>query len=221
MNLIHTGKGILRGEDRLQTTHPHSNRLSVNLNITQSKKVNGSKNESSSQEHMNGRQDNSHEKQKEKPTTNKAKEAGALKTKVQSKSQVNDVKQSKYDGEKNCNIKEIARNTTLFSGMNAGNFKVHGKSNNITHCAELCCQDRLCDLAVIMTGRCYTVHCYSMKDCQSKADSEDEVSDIVIAYIDNPSEKPNIKKAEHRMYHVEMSKKTVVPNPNEGEQYLT
>lgn len=221
MNLTHTGKGILKGEDRLQSTNPHSNRHSVNLNINQSKKFKESKNESSSQEHMNGKQDNSYQKQKEKPTTTKGNEAGSVKTKVKSTSQVKNVKHSKYEGDKKCNIKEIAHNTTLHSGMNAGNFKVHGKSNNITHCAELCCQDRLCDLALIMTGRCYTVQCYSMTDCQSKADPEDEVSDVVIAYLDNPSEKLNIKQGEHRMYHVEISKKTVVPNPNEGKHYLT
>lgn len=123
------------------------------------------------------------------------------------------------DGQK-CKIKRITNNATLHSGMDAGNFKLHGKSNNITHCAELCCLDRLCDIALIMTGRCYTVQCYSMKDCQSK-NAENKSPDIAIAYIDNAWKKWRIKQVEHVRHHVQRTKKTVVPNPNEGNEYVT
>lgn len=231
LKLTHTGKQFLKDEDRLQTTHPHSNHHFVSLNITQTKRVEGTKNIASSQEDRNGGHEASHAKQQDKLTTSKKKNDGmkhrAIGTKVKSKAQVTNVKDSKYvhNADKKCTIIEIANNTTLHSGMSAGNFKLHGKSNNITHCAELCCQDRLCDIALIMTDRCYTVQCYSMKDCQSKTDSDDKVSDIIVAYIDNPSKKLNngswhSKQAKHGKHHVKMSKKTVVPHPNEGNEYV-
>lgn len=230
MNLPHTEKTLLKGKDRLQTTHPHPSGHFFSLNITQSKGIEGTKKKSSRQRDGNGRHEASHKKQKDKLTSSKEKKSGmkrrAVRTKAKSKAQATNKKHNINGNDKKCSIKEIANNTTLYSGMNAGNFKLHGKSNNITHCVEFCCQDRLCDIALIMTDRCYTVQCYSMKDCQSKSDSEDKVSDIIIAYVDNPSKKLNngswhTKQAEHQMYHVQISKKTVVPNPDEGNECVT
>lgn len=147
----------------------------------------------------------------------------SVKTRVKSETQVKNVKKSKYlhKDDKKCGIIEIAKNATLNSGMDAGNFTLRGKSNDITHCAKLCCQDQLCDIALIMTGRCYTVQCYSMQDCQSK-NVDSKTVDNVIAYIDNPSKKLrsdrwDIKQAKDHVQR-KNSKKTVVPNPNEGNK---
>lgn len=117
-----------------------------------------------------------------------------------------------------CRIKRITQNGTLHSGMNSGKFKLHGKSNNITSCAEQCCRDRLCDIAVIMTDRCFTVQCYSVKDCEIK-NVESNSSDLVIAYMNNRlkthrTRDPRIKLAGDK----EVNKKTVVPNPSEGNE---
>ncbi|XP_078367102.1 uncharacterized protein LOC144651095 isoform X2 [Oculina patagonica] len=225
LNNAFKGKKILKDKEQLQTTQP--NHHFGSSNITQTKRVDDTKNRSSSQEDRQGGHEASHAKQQLKLTTSKKKKDAmkhrAARTKFKSKAQVTSVKDNKYvhNDNKKCTIIEIANNTTLHSGMSAGNFKLHGKSNNITHCAELCCQDRLCDIALIMTDRCYTVQCYSMKDCQSKTDSEDKVSDIIVAYVDNPSKELNngswhAEQAKHGKHQVEMNKKTVVPHPNEG-----
>lgn len=147
----------------------------------------------------------------------------SVKTRVKSETQVKNVKKSKYlhKDDKKCGIIEIVKNATLNSGMDAGNFTLRGKSNDITHCAKLCCQDQLCDIALIMTGRCYTLQCYSMQDCQSK-NVDSKTVDNVIAYIDNPSKKLRsdrwgIKQAKDHVQR-KNSKKTVVPNPNEGNK---
>lgn len=123
----------------------------------------------------------------------------------------------------NCRVKQIARKATLRSGMDAGKFKLHGKSHNITDCAELCCDDRLCDIAVIMTGRCYTVQCFSAKDCESKT-VRDKASSVVIAYMNNRwknyknrSSRSRVKVARYEI----RNKKTVVPNPSEGNYNVT
>lgn len=116
--------------------------------------------------------------------------------------------------DKNCTINKIEANVTLPSGMAAGKFKMRGKSNSITRCAELCCLDRLCDIAVIMADHCYTVQCFSKKDCESR---KTESSDLVIAYMDNrKNESSPVKEAAHE----QLSKKTVVPNPSKGNDYF-
>ncbi|PFX33506.1 hypothetical protein AWC38_SpisGene1570 [Stylophora pistillata] len=126
-------------------------------------------------------------------------------------------KRKKSFNDDKCNIRRITNNTTLYSGMDAGKFKLHGKSKGISACARLCCQDRLCDIAVIMTDRCYTVQCYSMEDCQSKT-SESKAPNIVIAYVNNSrkvfsDESRHNSETDHRKRE-EMSKKTMMPNPN-------
>lgn len=220
----------------MQTKHPYSKDHAIRLNVTQLSSFEDIKNNSNSQENTNGTQDAFHvqktlsAKRKDKLSTSKRKEGGlkrrSVKTKVKSETQVKNVKKSKYlhKDDKKCKIQEIAKDVTLKSGMDAGNFKLRGKSNNITHCAKLCCQDRLCDIALIMTGRCYTVQCFSIKDCQSK-NVDNKAADIVIAYIANPSKKLQsdswyIKQAKHHVQR-QISKKTVVPNPNEGNKCVT
>ena len=94
---------------------------------------------------------------------------------------------------------------------------MHGKSNNITRCAEFCCQDRLCNIAVITADRCYTGRCFSAKDCQSR---KVEFSDVVVAYVDNHWQ--NYKNGSSRIKvteHEKRNKKTNVPNPSEGNDY--
>ena len=120
------------------------------------------------------------------------------------------------DGGK-CGIKEMAQNVSLKSGMNAGNFKLHKTVHNITSCTERCCEDPLCDIAVIMTNRCYTVQCYSPKDCESK---ESETPDIIIAYLDNHlrNNQNGTTPTTHIIFNEDrkINKKTVIPNSSEG-----
>ena len=204
----------------LQTIHPPS-------------KLNkDSDNRSNITEDNNGKQHASHATEL---ATSKKRQEGLKRSRVKkrnkSEAKYKNLQQSKnfHKYGNKCHIRRISNNVTLHSGMDAGNFKIHGKSNNITNCAELCCQDQLCDIALIMTGRCYTVQCYSMEDCQSKT-SENKAPDIVIAYIDKPrkefsSESMRMRnkeagRTEHHV-HKEISKKTVVPNPNEGNECVT
>lgn len=122
-------------------------------------------------------------------------------------------------GDEKCGIQEMAQNVSLKSGMNAGNFKLHETVHNITSCTERCCEDPLCDIAVIMTNRCYTVQCYSPKDCESK---ESETPDIIIAYLDNHHQ--NNQNGTTPTPHInfngdrKINKKTVIPNSSEGKQ---
>lgn len=113
-----------------------------------------------------------------------------------------------------CNISKIEQNVTLNSGTNAGIFKMHGKSRNIDQCAARCCKDKLCDVAVIMTGRCYTVQCFSEEDCNSRKTVS---SDVIVAYKrrhwKNRTDEKFQEKEEGRE---KISKKTVVPKPSQG-----
>ena len=228
-----TGKSS-KIEDSLKTKQPYSNEHAVLLNETQLSGFQDIKIDSNSQETRNETRHAFHvikkfsSKRKDELSTSKRKKASpnrrSVKTKVKSETQVKNLRKSNYlhkDDTEKCGIIEIAKNVTLKSGMDAGNFTLHGKSNDITNCSKLCCQDQLCDIALIMTGRCYTVQCYSMQDCQSK-NVDSKTVDNVIAYIDNPSKKlrsdrRNIKQAKHHIQR-KNNKKTVVPNPNEGNK---
>ena len=227
-----TGKISPKIKDTSKTKQPYSNEHAVWLNETHLSSFEDVTIDSNSQETSNETQHAFHVKkrfsakrQKDLATSKLKRKKTApnrrsVKTKVKSEIQVENVNKSKYLHKhvKECGIIEIAKNVTLNSGMNAGNFTLRGKSNDITHCAKHCCHDLLCDIALIMTGRCYTVQCYSMQDCQSK-NVDSKTVDNVIAYIDNPFKKLrndrwNMKQANQR----KNNKKTVVPDPNEGNK---
>ena len=231
-----TGKSFPKIKDTSQTKHPYYNEHAVRLNETQLSSFEAININSNSQETRNETQKAFHVKKKfsvkrkDKLSTGKRKKGRpnrrSVKTKVKSETQIKIAKKTKYlhKDDKKCGIIEIAKNVTLNSGMNAGNFKLRGKSNDITHCAKLCCKDQLCDIALIMTGRCYTVQCYSMQDCQSK-NVDSKTVDNVIAYINNPSKKLRsdrwyMKQAKHHLQR-KSSRKTAVPNPNEGNRCVT
>ena len=192
-------KNIQNNEDSLQTTTPPSNKHVKEPCGFQI--INGN---AKIQKDKNGKQENFLENKASREVRSKTKQARSNPWKSLRKV-------------KDCNIKEIARNVTLHSSMDAGKFKMHGKSNNITRCAEFCCQDRLCNIAVIMNGRCYTGRCFSAKDCESR---KVEFSDVVVAYVDNHWQ--NCKNRSSRLEvaeHEKRNKKTNVPNPKEGNDY--
>ena len=113
-----------------------------------------------------------------------------------------------------CNINKIQQNVTLDSGTKAGIFKMHGKSRNIDQCAALCCKDKLCDLAVVMTGRCYTVQCFSEEDCDSRKTPS---SDVIVAYKKRHwKNRADQKFKKKERGHEKISKKTVVPKSSQG-----
>ena len=64
-----------------------------------------------------------------------------------------------------CTFGNTYRYTDLKGGLNAGNFLDRGLTSGIGQCMELCCAHRTCDLAYVISGRCYLVECYTEELC--------------------------------------------------------
>lgn len=39
-----------------------------------------------------------------------------------------------------------------------------------------CCDDKSCDLAMVLSRKCFTVHCYSLADCQTIPDGHAQIA---------------------------------------------
>ena len=64
-----------------------------------------------------------------------------------------------------CTNGNTYRFTDLKGGLVAGNFLDRGLTSGILQCMELCCLHRTCDLAYMISGRCYLVECYTEDLC--------------------------------------------------------
>lgn len=64
-----------------------------------------------------------------------------------------------------CQIGKVYNSADLKGALNAGNFLDRGPVTNILQCMEMCCMFKTCDLAYMISGRCYLVECYSRDLC--------------------------------------------------------
>ena len=64
-----------------------------------------------------------------------------------------------------CQLGKVHTSSDLKGGLNAGNFLDRGPVTNILQCMEMCCLFKTCDLAYMVSGRCYLVECYSRDLC--------------------------------------------------------
>ncbi|XP_078382003.1 uncharacterized protein LOC144664683 isoform X2 [Oculina patagonica] len=74
-----------------------------------------------------------------------------------------------YDPEAKCPHNEIMYNVKLMGGLKAGKFTDIGKVKSIKTCIRYCCEAKVqpCDLAFMLSDRCYLVKCYSEDRCQA------------------------------------------------------
>ena len=66
-----------------------------------------------------------------------------------------------------CRYSNSEKHVTLRGGLNAGSFLDTGVVDNITECADNCCQATKCDVAFMIVKRCFLVTCYSSHLCQT------------------------------------------------------
>ena len=64
-----------------------------------------------------------------------------------------------------CQLGRVYNSADLKGALNAGNFLDRGPVNNILQCMEMCCMFKTCDLAYMISSRCYLVECYSRDLC--------------------------------------------------------
>ena len=55
----------------------------------------------------------------------------------------------------------------LRGGWTAGKFTDMGFVSSLQRCVQLCCNDSECQLAMLMSQKCFTIRCYQSEDCQT------------------------------------------------------
>ena len=55
----------------------------------------------------------------------------------------------------------------LKGGWTAGKFTDKGVVPDLKTCIEHCCDQDDCDLVMLLSQKCFTIHCYSLDDCQT------------------------------------------------------
>ena len=65
-----------------------------------------------------------------------------------------------------CLVSSIGAGVTLVGGPRAGIFTFRGRTSGINECINKCCLDNECDLAILVSGHCYTVKCFTPGLCK-------------------------------------------------------
>ena len=65
-----------------------------------------------------------------------------------------------------CIITSVRGGATLFGGPRAGVFTSHGGGMSLDQCIERCCTAESCHVALLVSGHCYTVKCYTASLCR-------------------------------------------------------
>ncbi|KAJ7382462.1 hypothetical protein OS493_034622 [Desmophyllum pertusum] len=65
-----------------------------------------------------------------------------------------------------CQPGKVFKEVTLKGGINAGTYKDVGSVKTMEECSSKCCEFAACDLAFMLSSRCYLVGCSEGKDCQ-------------------------------------------------------
>jgi len=65
-----------------------------------------------------------------------------------------------------CRPGKVFKEVTLKGGINAGTYKDVGSVQSMEECSSKCCEFAACDLAFMLSSRCYLVGCSEGKNCQ-------------------------------------------------------
>ncbi|CAB3999838.1 Hypothetical predicted protein [Paramuricea clavata] len=70
------------------------------------------------------------------------------------------------DSEHYCTNSEIMYNVTLRGGITSGTFRDRGVLPNMQECLRICCIAKSCDLAFMLSNRCFSVTCKKQTLCE-------------------------------------------------------
>ena len=100
-----------------------------------------------------------------------------------------------------CKRSHIMYNHTLKGGLRAGNFSMLASVDDIEVCAALCCEEKYCDLALMIGENCYAGDCASPDLCSAVPVPPGSSQRSQIAYITAPGR----KKAEDKLVNADWS----------------
>jgi hypothetical protein len=85
-----------------------------------------------------------------------------------------------------CSRSHILHNHTLKGGLRAGKFSVISQVDSIENCAAICCNEKNCNLALMLDEVCYIGDCANADLCVPVLVLEDSKRTSQIAFISNP-----------------------------------
>ena len=81
---------------------------------------------------------------------------------------------------KDSNISKVFNNVNLRGGSQAGNITKKGSVSSYHQCIGYCCEDKRCNVAMILRNDCFLVACKTYLDClPQKTSNKDNQSQIV------------------------------------------
>ena len=66
-----------------------------------------------------------------------------------------------------CLQSNVYYGVALKGGWTAGKFTDKGVVPDLKTCIDHCCDENDCDLVMLLSQKCFTIHCYSLDDCQT------------------------------------------------------
>lgn len=83
-------------------------------------------------------------------------------------------------GKDQCTPSRIVANHTLKGGKTAGEIKDLGMVESIEDCIEKCCDEKACEVAFLVDGKCHSVECYGDELCQSLPIEDEQISPTIV-----------------------------------------
>ncbi|PFX18444.1 Brain-specific angiogenesis inhibitor 3 [Stylophora pistillata] len=65
-----------------------------------------------------------------------------------------------------CRARRILHKVTLRSGLKSGDFSDYGQVPDINVCVKHCCEQKTCDVSLLLNSHCYTLRCYKPELCK-------------------------------------------------------
>ena len=64
----------------------------------------------------------------------------------------------------------------LRGGWTAGRFIDKGTVSSLHRCVEYCCDDPSCDLVMLLSQKCFIIHCYVPENCQTTPNGRAQIA---------------------------------------------
>ena len=115
-----------------------------------------------------------------------AKESDSEKPKAKPDETGKEIKSDKasQENKKKCLHQSPIKNKSLKGGKKAGKFRYFKDIKDMTHCTEMCCSRKDCDVAYMEGGKCYTISCFKKDLCMAVDHRPSDVSPL-ISYMDH------------------------------------
>lgn len=99
-----------------------------------------------------------------------------------------------------CNSDEIKTGYSLKGGTRAGHVNDLGGTASIHDCVKRCCNKKVCDVALLLDGRCFGVSCFSKELCEPIPVPHPHYVSSQIAFLNQAERRAEVERTRPGMY---------------------